>query len=85
MYARTFDAEVTAAEENLVVLDRSAFYPGGGGQPHDLGTLNGAQVVGFKRDGGEVWHELESDAPKVGDTVAVCVTVLTIVIARRFR
>jgi misacylated tRNA(Ala) deacylase len=69
MYARTFDAEVTAAEGNLVVLDRSAFYPGGGGQPHDLGALNGAQVVGFKRDAGEVWHELDGDVPKVGDAV----------------
>jgi misacylated tRNA(Ala) deacylase len=68
-YARTFDAKVTAAEGNLVVLDRSAFYPGGGGQPHDLGTLNGAQVVGFKRDVGEVWHELEGDVPNVGDAV----------------
>ena len=69
-YARTFDAKVTASERNLVVLDRSAFYPGGGGQPHDLGTLNGTQVVGFNRDAGEVWHELEGDAPKVGDAVA---------------
>ena len=68
-YARTFDAKVTAAEGNLVVLDRSAFYPGGGGQPHDLGTLNGAQVVGLKRDAGEVWHEIEVDGPKVGDAV----------------
>ncbi len=68
-YARTFDAEVTAAEGNLVTLDRSAFYPGGGGQPHDLGTLNGAQVVGFKRDAGEVWHELDGDVPEVGDAV----------------
>jgi misacylated tRNA(Ala) deacylase len=68
-YVRTFDATVTAAEGNLVTLDRSAFYPGGGGQPHDLGTLDGAQVVGFNRDGDQVWHELEGNIPKVGDTV----------------
>lgn len=40
-YARTFDATVTAVdvEANAVLLDRSAFYPGGGGQPHDTGYL----------------------------------------------
>mgnify|MGYP005803264091 CR=1 FL=1 len=28
-----------------VVLDATAFYPTGGGQPHDTGTLNGVRVV----------------------------------------
>ena len=40
-YAQEFSATVTGidAEQNGVLLDRTAFYPGGGGQPHDLGTL----------------------------------------------
>lgn len=40
-YTRTFDATITAtdAEQNGVYLDRTAFYPGGGGQPHDTGEL----------------------------------------------
>ena len=39
-YLREFDALVTAVEGNALALDRTAFYPGGGGQPHDLGTLS---------------------------------------------
>jgi misacylated tRNA(Ala) deacylase len=41
-YLNEFDASVTAVEENTrsVVLDRSAFYPGGGGQPCDYGVLS---------------------------------------------
>ena len=40
-YLREFDATVVAvdAENGRVALDRTAFYPGGGGQPHDLGAL----------------------------------------------
>ena len=40
-YLKEFDASVTAADEitRAVVLDRSAFYPGGGGQPCDTGVL----------------------------------------------
>ena len=45
-YLQEFDAVVTDINEaeRTVVLDRSAFYPGGGGQPHDLGTLTAAGV-----------------------------------------
>ena len=68
-YVRNFDAKVSALEGNLVALDRTAFYPGGGGQPPDVGTLGGAQVVGLKKDAGLMWHELDGDVPDVGDTV----------------
>ena len=37
-YLREFTATVTKAEEERVALDRTAFYPNGGGQPHDTGT-----------------------------------------------
>lgn len=46
---REFDASVLscerAGERWKVVLDRTAFYPTSGGQPHDLGTLNGVPVI----------------------------------------
>jgi alanyl-tRNA synthetase len=46
---REFDARVLSCEREgerwKVVLDRTAFYPTSGGQPHDLGTLNGVQVI----------------------------------------
>jgi misacylated tRNA(Ala) deacylase len=40
-YLKEFDATITAVDEaqNGVYLDRTAFYPGGGGQPNDIGTL----------------------------------------------
>ena len=40
-YLREFEARVTGidAEANAVILDRTAFYPGGGGQPADRGVL----------------------------------------------
>ena len=45
-YCRRFAARVTAADGGVVQLDRNAFYPGGGGQPHDGGTVT---------DGARTW------------------------------
>lgn len=64
-YLKEFDAIVTAVEGQAVALDRTAFYPGGGGQPHDMGTLTcGGQTVTVakvRKAGREVWHELAED------------------------
>ncbi len=66
-YIRDFTARVTAVEveQNVVILDRTAFYPGGGGQPHDVGTLVvGGQtliVCKVKRQGDDVLHHVEVD------------------------
>ena len=62
-----FEATVTAVEEGekglRVALDRTAFYPGGGGQPCDLGwlTVNGvrAEVTAVGKDGGSIWHTFQ--------------------------
>ncbi|MCC6957879.1 MAG: alanyl-tRNA editing protein [Anaerolineales bacterium] len=68
-YVKTFDAHVTAVdpESRAVVLDRSAFYPGGGGQPADRGTLviDGVTyaVARAKKAGADVLHLLEGEAP----------------------
>jgi misacylated tRNA(Ala) deacylase len=72
-YVREFEAVVAGARGGGVVLDRTAFYPGGGGQPHDLGsvTANGrtTQVVRVYRDGPEIIHELDGDPPREGAQV----------------
>ena len=70
-YLRDFEARVLAADadEGRVALDRTAFYPTGGGQPHDTGTIDGAQVVEVRKDGGLVWHRLETELPAVGSVV----------------
>ena len=64
-YLREFEAVVTAVDGPAIALDRTAFYPGGGGQPNDLGTLTaGGQtwtVAKVRKAGAEVWHELAAD------------------------
>ena len=70
-YLREFDATVTAvdADASGVALDRSAFYPTGGGQPHDTGTLDGVTVLDVRKDGDDVWHVLDGPLPSVGASV----------------
>jgi misacylated tRNA(Ala) deacylase len=68
-YLRSFDAVVTAVEGDQVALDRTAFYPTGGGQPHDTGVLGGLRVTSVRKEGDHVWHTVEGGAPEVGDKV----------------
>lgn len=68
-YQRDVRATVTAVDGDRVALDRTIFYPTGGGQPHDTGTLGDARVVDVRKDGEEVWHVLDGPLPEVGATV----------------
>jgi misacylated tRNA(Ala) deacylase len=72
-YLRAFDASVTSVGDGAVVLDRTAFYPGGGGQPHDFGSLDVDErtlsVTKVFRDGGDIVHELDAPPPSVGSRV----------------
>jgi misacylated tRNA(Ala) deacylase len=72
-YLKDFEAVVTTVEGQAVTLDRTAFYPSGGGQPHDTGTLtDGArtwQVTKTRKAGAEVWHELDGEPPAPGTRV----------------
>ena len=67
-YLREFDAIVTAvdADARAIVLDRSAFYPGGGGQPNDVGQLT---VIG-----GEVYP-----VGKVKNRAQMCCTFWVVI------
>jgi misacylated tRNA(Ala) deacylase len=71
---------VEVGDATVVVLDRTVFYPGGGGQPSDRGLLlrsadgRSWTVRAAKKVDGEIVHELEPDAgdpPAVGDSVQV--------------
>ena len=65
-----FSARVVAIDGERVALDRTAFYPTGGGQPHDTGVLAGRQVVDVRKgEGGLVWHSLAGEPPEVGAEV----------------
>lgn len=74
-YLQTFTATVAAVDGQAVALDQTALYPGGGGQPHDLGTLSTADgqtwPVGKGHKAGElIWHALEgAPPPAVGQAV----------------
>jgi misacylated tRNA(Ala) deacylase len=82
-YAHTAEATVVAVEPgeaSLVILDRTVFYPGGGGQPSDRGlvirALDGRSwtVRAARKVDGEIAHELEpgeADPPSAGDLVRV--------------
>jgi misacylated tRNA(Ala) deacylase len=77
-YLREFDATVVAvdAAANRVALDRTAFYPGGGGQPGDLGTLTvgdvTVQVTQVKKEGEFAWHSLSPFPPLLAETGVKC-------------
>ncbi len=72
-YLKEFEATVTDALEAGVVLDRTAFYAGGGGQPTDSGTLTSGgieyQVTGIKRVDGKLVHRISGDLPAEGSVV----------------
>ena len=68
-YCREFEARVAEVRGEWVVLDRTAFYPGGGGQDPDRGTLAGTAVVEVKRDNGSVLHKAPGHRFSVGDEV----------------
>jgi misacylated tRNA(Ala) deacylase len=74
-YVCEFTATVTAVdiEQHAVVLDQTAFYPGGGGQPNDTGKLvaNGQtwKVNKAKKQDVNVWHFVEGEPPVVGSKV----------------
>lgn len=73
-YMKEFDATVAVVTDKGVVLDRTAFYPGGGGQPPDTGHLmtdsEERAVKKLSRSGGQIVHEIEGgDFPREGSAV----------------
>ncbi len=82
-YVKEFHARVIAVDAagSRVALDRTAFYPGGGGQPNDVGTLQmhvfsatetpevAVPVAAVKKEGDLVWHTLNGVLPQEGAAV----------------
>jgi len=73
-YLREVDATVVDRRDDGVALDRTVFYPTGGGQPHDTGVLSAGgvdlAVTGVGKEGDQVWHTVDGDPPAVGTTVS---------------
>ena len=74
-YERAMAASVvdTNRDDGRVLLDRTVFYPGGGGQPHDVGELvigdDRLEVARVTQDSRGVWHWLDGALPPVGTVV----------------
>jgi misacylated tRNA(Ala) deacylase len=72
-YLKEFDAVVTAVSAEGVELDRTAFYPGGGGQPADAGSLRAGSatwpVASVRKVEGRIWHRMDGERPGVGQAV----------------
>ena len=72
-YERSVRAAVTLVDGVRVTLDRTVFYPTGGGQPHDTGTLTwpggAARVTEVRKEGADVWHTLDGNVPRPGAEV----------------
>jgi len=68
------ECEVVEAAPGRVVLSRSLFYPGGGGQPADHGSLlwsgGEAAINGVETSGGQVWHLLADEVTPEGAALA---------------
>jgi len=73
-YLKEFSAIVTGIDRNNIMLDKTAFYPTGGGQPNDIGKIikDGQEfdVVKVTKNEGQILHQLNSaDSLNVGDNV----------------
>ncbi|MCC6017788.1 MAG: alanine--tRNA ligase [Candidatus Verstraetearchaeota archaeon] len=72
-YQFEFEAKVIGIEGNKIILDSTAFYPEGGGQPYDQGviTWNGgnAKIINVQKVGDVILHEVEGDKPPLGEII----------------
>ena len=72
-YLKNFEAMVVRVDGTSIFLNESAFYPRGGGQPSDRGTMESAGgkgwVVGVSKRDGDIEHEIEDEVPAVGEAV----------------
>ena len=67
---REFNARVLKSFENFVVLDKTSFYPRGGGQEPDRGKIGDCEIIDITKHGNIVVHQVKGNIPKEGDIVS---------------
>ena len=72
-YLQDFEAIVTDVVGTGIVLDKTVFYPGGGGQPCDTGTIKwdggSTEISKVSRVDGKLVHKVEDSMPDVGESI----------------
>lgn len=73
-YTKSFNSEVKEVQGDTVILNETAFYPTGGGQPTDMGRLvkEGGEefnVISVKKQAGQILHQLDKEGLQPGDKV----------------
>ena len=72
-YLKEFEAVVLEVTDDGIILDRTAFYAGGGGQPNDIGVIKWGDtecsVTKVSRAGTGIFHKIEGPTPKIGQAV----------------
>tara|TARA_B100000029_G_scaffold108977_1_gene100446 strand:- start:637 stop:1356 length:720 start_codon:yes stop_codon:yes gene_type:complete len=73
-YIKEFEATVTNVTNDGIILDRTAFYIGGGGQPNDIGVIKWDDmefsVTKVGRSGNDIYHKIDGPTPPIGQSVA---------------
>lgn len=64
-----FEAKVLKAFDDIVILNRTSFYPRGGGQEPDAGQIGNLEVVDVQKHGGVILHFVKGTLPPAGKTV----------------
>ncbi|MBI2583331.1 MAG: alanyl-tRNA editing protein [Candidatus Aenigmarchaeota archaeon] len=76
-YTKESDATVVKAEGKRIVLDKTCFYPGGGGQPRDKGPIEKEgekfEIINAKKEGNDVVLEVDKEGLSSGDNVHVTI------------
>jgi len=68
-YVFEFEASVTSVNGDVITLDATAFYPGGGGQVNDLGKICGLDVKNVEEKGNDILHSVPGHKMKVDDKI----------------
>ena len=76
-YLQRFEARVIDVRDGAIALDRTAFYPTGGGQPHDTGTIGDLEVTDVRKEDVVVWHSVPTGELPPVDTTVQCVVEWT--------